>query len=107
MFFQRLHQIEPDNPDQFTSSQGSLESLAQLKQALAKSHQNVPGYLSFEEISHVCETYNVSYGMNISLSQVHSAINQANAIDPIPTGLINIGLFCRFLDDGDDKLKVR
>ena len=56
------------------------------------------GYLSEDDIKHVCTSYSTAYQMNISKTHIYEAMNNARSMDP-GTDLINIGLFCRFLDD--------
>ena len=50
-----------------------------------------------EEVRQACAKHVATYRLNISPGRIQSAISQARSIDPT-TGLINVGLFCRFLD---------
>ena len=50
-----------------------------------------------EEVREACAKHVANYHINISPGRIQSAISQARSIDPT-TGLINVGLFCRFLD---------
>ena len=86
------------------------------------------GYLSGDDVRHVCSSYSAAFQMNISSGRIQvrillligkfltfelilaifcllfffkifqEAIGNARAMDP-GTGLVNIGLFCRFLDN--------
>ena len=56
------------------------------------------GYLTEDEINHVCTSYSTAYQMNISPSRIQQALKNVKNMDS-STELINIGLFCRFLDD--------
>jgi len=76
----------------------NLQDISYLKQALIRSHQEVPGYLSGDDVRHVCSSYSAAFQMNISSGRIQEAIGNARAMDP-GTGLVNIGLFCRFLDN--------
>ena len=59
---------------------------------------NISGYLSIEEASEACAKYSNAYHMKISEGRLQTAINKTHSIDPTP-GFVNIGLFCRFLDN--------
>ena len=50
-----------------------------------------------EEVRQACAKHVATYRLIISPGRIQSAISQARSIDPT-TGLINVGLFCRFLD---------
>ena len=80
----------------------NLDDLSYLKQALVRSHQEVAGYLSADDVRHVCTSYSAAFQMNISSNRIQEAISNARTVDP-GTGLINIGLFCRFLDNAINK----
>lgn len=82
-----------------SSMEENLENIIHLKRALVKSCQKeVPGYLSAEDVRHACAKYSATYRVNLSAGRIQTAISQARSIDPT-TGLINVGLFCRFLDN--------
>ena len=99
----------------------NLQDLNYLKQALVRSHQETPGrnnkntfrnlnfihfsflgYLKADDVRHVCSSYSAAFQMNISNSRVQEAISNARSMDS-GTDLINIGLFCRFLDSAVNK----
>ena len=58
------------------------------------------GYLSVEEIREACAKHSAAYRINLSPGRIQTAVSQARSIDPA-TGLINVGLFCRFLDSNE------
>lgn len=102
---QRLNTSEPSTPvhketENVPSSPvpQNTQDIVYLKQGLARSYQEVPGYLGVDELRHVCTSYSTTYQMNISDGRIHEAINNARSMDPV-TGYVNIGLFCRFLEE--------
>ena len=56
------------------------------------------GYLSEDDVKHVCTSYSAAYQMNISQKRISESLQKAKNMDPA-TDLINIGLFCRCLDE--------
>merc|ERR1719266_2208840 len=91
--------FDQNGPKPGSMSNDNLDSLLHLKRALIKHDQSqVPGYLSVEEVRSACAKHCAKYHINLPPGRIQTAISQARSIDPT-TGLINVGLFCRFLDN--------
>ena len=69
-----------------------------LKKKNQKSYFQI-GYLSEDDVQHVCTSYSAAYQMNISQRRISESLQKAKKMDPSATELINIGLFCRCLDE--------
>jgi len=52
----------------------NLQDISYLKQALIRSHQEVPGYLSGDDVRHVCSSYSAAFQMNISSGRIQVRI---------------------------------